>query len=35
VLRYGVKLADVEGRLEKVERGVRRVERGRAEREKV
>ncbi|KAK4125195.1 hypothetical protein N657DRAFT_633081 [Parathielavia appendiculata] len=35
VLRYGVKLADVEGRLEKVARGVRRVERARAEAEKV
>ncbi|KAK4157419.1 hypothetical protein C8A00DRAFT_40256 [Chaetomidium leptoderma] len=31
VLRYGVELADVEGRLERVERGVRRVGRGREE----
>jgi hypothetical protein len=35
VLRYGIRLADVEGRLERVERGVRRVERARAEGEKV
>ncbi len=35
VLRYGVELADSEGRLEKVERGVRRAERARAEAEKV
>ncbi|KAK4041479.1 hypothetical protein C8A01DRAFT_34434 [Parachaetomium inaequale] len=35
VLRYGAALAGVEGRLEGVERGVRRVGRGREEREKV
>ncbi|KAL2173922.1 uncharacterized protein P884DRAFT_317057 [Thermothelomyces heterothallicus CBS 202.75] len=35
VLRCGARLADAEGRLEKVERGVRRAERARAEREKV
>ncbi|KAK4102858.1 hypothetical protein N658DRAFT_505896 [Parathielavia hyrcaniae] len=35
VLRYGVRLADVEGRLERVERGVRRAERVRAEADKV
>jgi hypothetical protein len=31
VVRYGVELADVEGRLEKVERGVRRAARVREE----
>ena len=35
VLRCGVQLADVEGRLERVERGVRRIGRVRAEGEKV
>ncbi len=35
VLRCGVQLADVEGRLERVERGVRRIGRARAEGEKV
>jgi hypothetical protein len=31
VLKYGVELADVEGRLERVERGVRRARREREE----
>ncbi|KAG7291373.1 hypothetical protein NEMBOFW57_001390 [Staphylotrichum longicolle] len=35
VLRYGVELADVEGRLEKVERGVRRMTKAREEAGKV
>jgi hypothetical protein len=35
VLKCGVVLADVEGRLEKVERGVRRAARARVEEEKV
>ncbi|KAL2192780.1 hypothetical protein P885DRAFT_46920 [Corynascus similis CBS 632.67] len=35
VLRCGAQLADAEGRLERVERGVRRAERARVEREKV
>ncbi|EAQ90157.1 hypothetical protein CHGG_06776 [Chaetomium globosum CBS 148.51] len=35
VLRYGMVLADVEGRLERVDRGVRRVAKGRVEEEKI
>lgn len=35
VLKSGIVLADVEGRLERVERGVRRVAKGRVEAEKI
>ncbi|KAH6628888.1 hypothetical protein F5144DRAFT_605000 [Chaetomium tenue] len=35
VLKYGMVLADVEGRLERVDRGVRRVAKGRVEEEKI